>query len=726
MKRNILFVLFIASLTISVYAQVETHFYKKGELSHNPWQIVPDNSNVKQMPSYDLAQLQKEEALKNDTNVLFQFGKGFDVSYTLSDGQWEEVKGGRLWSMTFASEGAQSLNFVFNDFYIPQGSELYIENEDKSVLYGPVTATAVPENGFFLTDIIPGDQATIYLYEPDEYKNQASLTITRVVHGYRTDNIMLSHTANFDTPSLYVDSYPDYIMVSDGVGFVITSDGTTACNGALVMTADYSFKPYFLTVLDLVDNNEDGIITDTELSFAQNSAFKFRHRTTNNQGLTVYVNYTYNHATLRSAWNTTKYALLEINGSLKDNPNLSWFGWDRSGTSPTSAACIFWPEEYDGKRIIFDSEFTHNTNYNHCLGSHSWYTQYDYGSPTLTAAGAPFIDQNKRLIGQLYCLYIPPSTYYMYAYSEAGKFSESWNGDNTSSTALKYWLSPTGNATVMDSYRAMVVKGPNKIISSATYHLQNLPSGMYITWSLSDNYYQNYLQQNANDNTCTINRIPGHELNNATLTAIVRKNGHIVCYISKTINTGNGFDGTYYNGQATVPVDLPSPLYVLPGTLVTITSVNLVGATANQNGGNATPTSWSFNSSAGILQVGMPASAGKTVVARVTCPGGNVYNLPIMTKDDISTYTMSLAMAGSMIEISLNPNNTLLPSEKHLLNGEVWTLKSINATTGEEVFEQKISDTSYSINTTGWKPGVYIINAYVGDTKLSNKVIVKE
>lgn len=36
-----------------------------------------------------------------------------------------------------------SLNYVIDNFYLPKGASLYIENEDKTVLYGPVTSEAL-------------------------------------------------------------------------------------------------------------------------------------------------------------------------------------------------------------------------------------------------------------------------------------------------------------------------------------------------------------------------------------------------------------------------------------------------------------------------------------------------------------------------------------------------------------------------------------------------------
>lgn len=98
MKRFDFVMLFLLSMFGAGYAQVETNYYQEGETSHNPWQSERREMNIRRMPSFDLAQLQKEDADNDETRGLFRFGKGFDVSYSLADGQWEDVDGGRLWT----------------------------------------------------------------------------------------------------------------------------------------------------------------------------------------------------------------------------------------------------------------------------------------------------------------------------------------------------------------------------------------------------------------------------------------------------------------------------------------------------------------------------------------------------------------------------------------------------------------------------------------------------
>lgn len=43
-------------------------------------------------------------------------------------------------------EGAVSLNFVFEDFSLPNGAYLNIVNSDETIVYGPVTSDRIPND----------------------------------------------------------------------------------------------------------------------------------------------------------------------------------------------------------------------------------------------------------------------------------------------------------------------------------------------------------------------------------------------------------------------------------------------------------------------------------------------------------------------------------------------------------------------------------------------------
>lgn len=709
MKKSVFTLLMLLISFCTSFAQVETKYINKGEYYTGLHRFNSINQVVKTMPSFNALEIQ-EESIKDNKFGLYCFGKAFDVNYTLADGKWEKVDDGRLWSLTIKSENALSLNLVFNNFSLPEGADLYIENQEGSVLYGPVTYDVIPDNGFFLTDIIFGEQATITIFEPDKHYNETSLIIKRVVHGYKDINAEINKVSNqtrFNT-SPSVACYPDYEKESDAVGTIITASGTHICCGSLVMSTDYSFKPYFLTTYGLLDNNDD----DPE-SNVENGMFKFRYKelTCNNGDLAT--SYTYNHCNIRAGWYDTYLLLLEINGNLKTNPKLTWLGWTTSGATPSSGVVIHQIDSTTPMSIGFDEDVL-GTDYFY-FPYKAWVSYLDTGYFNTCSSGAPMLDSNKRIIGHLIWGH-PYDPIYLQTHGIFGKFNLSWSGGGTNSTRLSNWLDPNNTGqTNMDSYRSMIISGPSNIISSSTYSILNLPSGMSVSWSLSDSYYnQNGLQQNTpSTNQCTITKHSGHSMSCAVLTANIKKNGITICTATKIVSTGNGFDGTYYNGITTKQIDLPTPLYVLPGTLVTINSQNLVGATVSQYGGNVTPTSWQFNGSSGVLIVGMPSSVGSAVVVKVVCSGGAIYNLPITTIASDSGQLM-LSRAGNIIEVSFDAHD-----------GNAWSIDVSNAITGEKVYNKKEIGSSHNINTEGWKSGIYIIKAAKGKESVEKKITIK-
>lgn len=710
MKRFSL--LFLLLLVISVsFAQVETNYFLNRDAGNDLRISKSNNQNVIRMPSFDLVAMQKEDAERDGKPGLFRFGKGFDVTFTLADGQWEDTEGGRLWTMTFESKNALSLNFVFNDFHLPEGAELYIINKDETVLFGPVTADATTKNGIFLTDIIEGSQATISLFEPTESIGQSTLIVKRVIHGYRRIENYRRNTENLTDSKGGVRSYSDPEDEADAIGYVVYPTGDFTCSGALVMSNDFSFRPFFLTTFLLPDGNIDGVLSGSEIAETENSMFKFPCKISGTA-----TSYTYNQADFRSAWNTTYFSLFELRDNLKQNPNLSWLSWNSSSSTPSSGVFLF--PSYSSINVYYsDAPIANNT--------YSWDVSFGYsvfsgtyGSNT-HLYGAPVLDQNMKLIG----FFNEPLTYWK---GRFGKFNASLSGGLTNSTSLALWLDPESNAFTKSSYRSFIIAGPSTIISSSTYSVLNLPSDMSVIWTLSDSYYnQNCLQQNSpSNNQCTITKSSSHSMSSATLTATIKRGTTTITTIQKTVSTGSGFDGTYFNGLTTKQIDLPTPLYVVSGTTVTINSSQLIGATVSQNGGNGSPTSWNFNSTAGTLQVGMPSSVGITIVVKVITSGSVTYNLPIITTAN-DYGQLYVTQNGPSFDISVIPLNTDFAFDTSAFNKIKWKVTVYNAITGENVYNKCITGFSDQVEADGWKPGVYIINAVIGKENFNRKVVVK-
>jgi len=188
MKKLLFFALLLLISQLSnTYSQVITKSFNLNEVFAAYPKLNRSLTGVPsvRMPNFNLDSLINEDLKFQQKDVPFRFGKGFDVNYTLKDGSWVDSDSVRIWSLKISSHGAYSLNFIFKDFYLPNKAELYIYNTNGTVLYGPVTSAQNTPNGFFMTDLIQGDESIIQIFEPNEVKNQTKLNISRVVHAYK-------------------------------------------------------------------------------------------------------------------------------------------------------------------------------------------------------------------------------------------------------------------------------------------------------------------------------------------------------------------------------------------------------------------------------------------------------------------------------------------------------------------------------------------------------------
>ena len=505
MKKLVLVILSCFSFYI-INGQVETRYFPDGNaldaLDFLDQTVISSNAVI--LPSFDMTMVPEEDWSAEVGDAPFRFGYGFDRSYSIQDGKWAAVDGGLLWSLSFRSKDALSINFVFDQLYLPEGAELYIMNDERTTLYGPVTTSqniAVTNNvtdivlgdrldlggaapGRFLTDIIPGEKVSIYIFVKEGVKELPYLGIARIVHGFRRLEMVARGYGDSYPSNIDVKCYPEWSVESDGVAKVLRHDGETTCSGALLTTTNNSFKPYFLTGRHAVDFEKDNVLTDEEKGWVQYWLFIFNYKMSSCGGSTVTSSVLYSGATFRAAWADTDFALLELNSSaISNDQRLSWLGWDRSGSTPTKGTVIHHPMG-DVMKISLDNDpLTTNPNgwYTSPPG-YVWVSECDNGVIQGGSSGGPLFDQNKRVVGMV-SGYIPRTTPPITVYQ--GRFDLSWNGGGTSDTRLKDWLDP-GNTGAMSTttLRRWYISGANPLCNTSTqFTVPNLPSGLTVTWS---------------------------------------------------------------------------------------------------------------------------------------------------------------------------------------------------------------------------------------------------
>ena len=395
---------------------------------------LENNVPVLTTTSTDHAVLLAEDEANAGEVAPFRFGtdKLVDLEFTNS-GVWETLAtGDRIWRLDVESEGAFSLNFTFDGFHLPEGATFHIHNEFG--VLGAFTSSNNSETGEFATDLLKGDHATLEYYEPSTASGQGTLGLKKIVHAYR-DIVTLGQPTAMGGPS-----GPCNINVAcpAGIGWEneiagsvrIVMDGFL-CSGAMINDVPESGTPYLLTADHCLDGSGSPSIY----------VFNFNYEAATCNGTTASTGQSISGATLRARDASSDFALLELNSTPPLSYETFYLGWTRSTIPANNTTCIHHPSG-DIKKISKDYNSPQSTS---AQGVAIWrVNNWEEGVTEGGSSGSPLLDQNHRIVGQLFAgtsSCSNPNGLDIY-----GRFDASWNGPNSASR-LKDWLDPNNTDT---------------------------------------------------------------------------------------------------------------------------------------------------------------------------------------------------------------------------------------------------------------------------------------
>lgn len=714
--KKIFVVLIIITINIPVYSQVETIYFPQ-ESIYTYMGIPEKDCDFSKV--IRISHSVNNSLLKNDTidreEKKCQFGMTYKVHYSLEDGTWKNTNGGRIWTLTVESTGASSIGFSFSKFRLPNGARLYISNHDESALYGPVTKDAIAEQKEFATNIIPGERVSIFLFEPNNQKGKSELEISKLYH----ETINTADSGMKDNCRIHVPCVPGWNLEADATGSIKDEDDDFYYygSGALVMTTDNSYKGYFLTAKHVIDDRENYSVT-------------FFNRQTACNGNDTYSTITCNNIVLRASWQNTDMALMEILDLPTNNGKIAWLGWDRTGMNSNNNVTIHYP--YDDTANIsldLDNLSTHDTYY--------WLTSLDMGIMAEGSSGAPLLDQNRRIIGQEKGFIGNAPTECDQINNVFGKFSLSWTGGGTNDTRLSNWLDPNNTGiTIMPSSFDMNFSGQPYICNSstATYTINNLPSVCSVIWYLSNGFGPTAPTLQSSGSTCTItNNLTSSYM--GKLHADIYYQGTLQKSCQQQIVAYGGFYGmvTTTNQQFSPS----SPVWVAPGSTVTLKSPNLVQKNVSYSVVN--PSAWQYYASEGGLTVGYPSgsSAYQPIVISIQnntllSDCDNSYQILIMPTTVLPHYQIQAGgdNGNIMVELTTETDEEAkkviqtysIPIE--IEQNPTWTLEVFDAASGTKLITKNVTGTS-AVVATGKSRGVFVVRATIGKEVLSEKVVLK-
>lgn len=282
---------------------------------------------------------------------------------------------------------------------------------------------------------------------------------------------------------------------------------------------------------------------------------------------------------------------------------------------------------------------------------------------------------------------------------------------------------PTGN---------IFIAGPTLICDSALYSVVNLPSNAEVSWTnglfsltsrpnyplnsqcmLINDHYNQFANPQFAGIYATIS-IPG--IKNYILSKDIRISGWR--YVSYT-QYANGSYPYVSNTQAS----LNAPNYINPGCEIFLFSDNFKLMNITHSG--VTPSTWSFNNNNSYLTFTLPnSSVGQTFTIHVRANEG---------EGDCNDFDISFIATTNSLNSQNSPQIEIRAAERgnyirmaSLDENSIWNLKVYNALAGESVINTEVQGASKFIDTSSWKPGVYIVRCQVGDKVVTEKMTVKQ
>ena len=403
--------------------------------------------NFEAMPAIDIETLKREDLiLDQQKDIPWRFGANIPVDLDINNsGDWTVLNNGdRVWKLSIKAKGALTINFVFDEYHLPEGSKVFVYDVNKKQLLGSFTnENTSPENSLGVGFIF-SDQLVISYYEPAAVAGQGYLHINNVTHGYR--NALLEKRPEEKGPFGNSKACNINVNCPEGLPYgiqkrsvaLIVVNNNGYCSGALINNTSQDLTQYFLTANHC-------------LGAQGNWVLYFNYETPDCDGNgDATINQSVSGATLKAKNAESDFALLEINNPIPESYNVCYSGWDATDDPNTVASAygIHHPAG-DVKKISIEENVPYQTVLGGFVHKVWFVNNWELGVTQGGSSGSPLFNQSGRIIGQLAggqadCTGDVNNGMYDYY----GRIGVSWNFGTTSATRLKDWLDP-GNTGML-------------------------------------------------------------------------------------------------------------------------------------------------------------------------------------------------------------------------------------------------------------------------------------
>ncbi len=437
--RKVLFIILL-SYVFGINAQIQHVGFPVGKVEISNKSANLSKPALVEMPSFE--QTEEEQNLMSKT---LKFAHPFEVALNPENsGRWSTLdNGNKVWHLSIHSEGASSINLIFDQFRLPKGASLFIYNNDMSHVIGAFTSANNKSSGILPTLPVKGEEITIEYQEPANAEFPAELQIGQVNHDYTTifNREKVGYFGDSQSCEKDVTCYIDDIYKKTRRSTVkIIINGSELMTGTLVNNTREDGTPYILTAAHGFENYD--------LS-AEKSLFIFNYQVplcftdvegTREQSVAGGTIVSYSPKVNNEALD---FALVKMSVKPPTAYRAYYAGWNRSTTSPDYSFCIHHPQG-DVKKISFDdnalSKKTLNANSISYYPNGHWRVySWEVGVTEGGSSGSGIFNPQGQVIGGLSAGSATCSSPYNDYYY---RFDLAWNTYEANDRQLAHWLDP--------------------------------------------------------------------------------------------------------------------------------------------------------------------------------------------------------------------------------------------------------------------------------------------
>ncbi len=385
---------------------------------------------------------------EDEKDGKYTFAYPFFVHISKDDIKPLQLDDSLVYAFSIQSDGAYSLNLIFEQVQIPSGAYLsvYSKKSDSRIVFSQTESNATT---ILATPLLQGDNVFVRYVEPLKTSSKGSWTLTQVSHDYK-NALFYSTTLKSAAASCNVDVNcvlgQNWQNEKQAVCKLIIQ-GITMCTGTLIGNTSKDNTPYVLTANHCLSTNAEALKTvfyfNYENAECGNDASKTSPNTISGSSLVA-----------TSPDSKVDFTLLKMNQIPPKYYKPYYAGWTTSQMVSAGVACIHHPKG-DVKKISVDNDKVVSTTFKtvdhlYATNGHWEVLDWEYGTTEGGSSGSSLFNSNHCIIGTLSggeanCTYPINDCF--------SKFSMAWDYYQGVQYRIQPWLDPiNSNVTVCSGY----------------------------------------------------------------------------------------------------------------------------------------------------------------------------------------------------------------------------------------------------------------------------------